>query len=40
MEALAPVKVTRRTTAQLIEGWKKYANNSGRGVTAQEMREM
>jgi glutathione S-transferase len=40
MEALPPVKATRRTTEQLIEGWKKYANNTGRGVTAQEMREL
>lgn len=40
MSERASVQATRRTTAQLIDGWKKYANNTGRGVTAQEMREM
>jgi len=40
MSALPSVKATRRTTPQLIEAWKKYADNTGRGVTAQEMREM
>jgi glutathione S-transferase len=40
MSALASVQATRRTTAQLIDGWKKYANNTGQGVTAQEMREL
>jgi len=40
MSALPSVQATRRTTAQLIDGWKKYADNSGQGVTAQEMREM
>lgn len=39
MSALPSVQATRRTTAQLIEAWKKYADNSGKGVTAQEMRE-
>lgn len=40
MGALPSVKATRRTTPQLIDAWKKYANNTGKGVTAQEMREM
>jgi glutathione S-transferase len=40
MSALASVQATRRTNAQLIDGWKKYANNTGQGVTAQEMREL
>ncbi len=40
MAALPSVQATRRTTAQLIDAWKKYADNSGKGVTAQEMREM
>lgn len=39
MSALPSVQATQRTTAQLIDGWKKYADNSGKGVTAREMRE-
>jgi glutathione S-transferase len=39
MSALASVQATRPATTQLINGWKKYANNTGLGVTAQEMRE-
>ncbi len=40
MEALPSVRATRRTVPQLIEAWKKYADNTGLGVTAQEMREL
>ena len=40
MSTLPSVQATQRTTAQLIDAWKKYAENTGQGVTAQEMREM
>ncbi len=39
MSELPTVQATQRTVPQLIESWKKYADNSGKGVTAQEMRE-
>ncbi len=39
MSVLPSVQATQHTTAQLIDGWKKYADNSGKGVTAREMRE-
>ncbi|MFC1664921.1 glutathione S-transferase family protein [Pseudomonadota bacterium] len=40
MSVLPSALATRRTTEQLIKAWKKYAENTGQGVTAQEMREM
>ncbi|MEO7726777.1 MAG: glutathione S-transferase C-terminal domain-containing protein, partial [Burkholderiales bacterium] len=39
MSELPSVQATQRTVPQLIEAWKKYADNSGKGVTALEMRE-
>lgn len=39
MATLESVQATQRTVPQLIESWKKYATNTGQGVTAREMRE-
>jgi glutathione S-transferase len=33
------VQATRAEPAVLIRNWRKYANNTGQGVTAREMRE-
>jgi glutathione S-transferase len=39
MFALPSVQATRPPDALLIKNWAKYANDTGTGVTAQEMRE-
>jgi len=39
MHKLPSVQATRPTDETLIRNWAKYANNTGQGVTAQEMRE-
>ena len=40
MHRLPSVQATRPSNATLVRNWAKYANNSGQGVTAQEMREV
>lgn len=39
MHGLPAVQATRPTDETLIRNWRKYASNTGTGVTAQEMRE-